>query len=57
VTLSEMGLQVFVPIQMVAYFHSSPGARIGLIIPVMAIWFAFFWYCESRFRRASANQV
>jgi UDP-N-acetylmuramyl pentapeptide phosphotransferase/UDP-N-acetylglucosamine-1-phosphate transferase len=57
VTLWEMALQVVVLILMVAYIYVSPGARIGLIMAVIAIWLAFFWYCESQFRRFCVNQT
>lgn len=57
VTLVEMGLQVIVLLLMVAYLlYVGAGVRLGLIFSVIAIWLAFFCYCEMQFRRFCARQ-
>lgn len=50
VTLWEVGLQVLVLGLMLLYLHVGDVGRLSLIGLVVAIWLAFFWYCESQFR-------
>ena len=50
VTLWEMGLQMVVLALMLLYPRAGDVERLGLMGLVVAIWLAFFCYCESQFR-------
>jgi hypothetical protein len=53
VTGLEAGLLALVVLMMVGYIHVGMWSRGMLILAVLAIWIAFFVYCEVRFRASA----
>jgi phospho-N-acetylmuramoyl-pentapeptide-transferase len=52
-TSCEIGLQVVVLGLVLAYVRASEPVRWGLIATVIAIWSAFFAFCEIEFRKGN----
>jgi len=57
VTTAEVMLQCVVLSLMIAYLHAAWITRLVLILIVIALWLAFFTYCEALFRRSGRSAV